>query len=484
MNEFITRITLSPEYRLLRKTDLLWVLSFLQRAFKERNLIVVPEEALEARLALELEDYARSHPDQATKKNAAEYLAGWTSEDGYLRKTRDAEADRLVYQLTAATQRVLRFLTQSQERRDAAFVSAESGFSYILGSVNELAMRTTESPEERKRQLLTQQQGIAEEIREIEATGRLRPLTPAQIRERLTGTLDRMRDFLSEFSAIQEHFIAEADRLRQVMIRENESKGDALERHLSAEQLLRETEQGRSYYAFQDIAMSREGRRLLDAIGDQLAKLADAHALDAAEFRAFGDNIAREQKRIRFTHTRLSRALRDLVESGRARDVRRLRENIEGIKREALRLRYTAPEGVFLTPVGSVEWDDFATFGFHSGRRPGVFRQLTLPDEDEAEEEAPLPIPPPPDWERCRTRIAEGLRETGVVSLAEILARHPAESPVELAVYLSIAGESADTRTDKLRPHRYLLPAPPSGGVALCVTLPHITFFQPATPER
>ncbi len=472
----------SQELALLGRRHFAKDMGFLHREFKERDRTAILEDNLEAALSRELAARAESDPEEATQVSARDYLKQWCDAGGYLIKKRAASGDAFAFRLTSASERVIRFVTQAGDQRASGLTTTEAGFHAILGAVKELTLRT-ETREERLKILQAQRAEIDDEIGDL-LNGIVRKLQPGQIRDRLIKTRRDIEDFLSDFRFIEEQFQIEAERLRDTLIRENISKGSALADHLSAEEHLRKTDQGRTYFEFDRFIGSHDGRELLLVLEEKMPALAREHGIPPDDFEHFRDRIRAERAVIRDTHSRLSRTLRDLVESGRSRELRRLHEEISRVKQEARRLRETPPDGDILTLDGRVEWNNAMTLGYDVSEKSSEITRPTMPNGNTANAGDALiaSVPKPIDLIRLRKRITKALHTRDQISLEMLLQLHPAESIAEIAGYIVIAGEASRHLIDKEKIVGIRFPASASRGLLL--RLPRIIYFPSDTSHR
>jgi|SRR5262245_17331680 len=188
----------SPALRLLRSPNAPFIIDFLDRQFKQPGRIAISHSELHAALIAYQEELHESHPTRLAIPADA-YLAEWCSSEAlWLRRFLEVGRGEPVYQLTPHTEDVFSFLDRVLDK-DVGFVGTESRLKLVIDTLADLVVGSSDDPENRLMHLRDEHRRIEEEIKRIEADGRVSKYQPAQIRERF-GTA------VSPFASYRETF--------------------------------------------------------------------------------------------------------------------------------------------------------------------------------------------------------------------------------------------------------------------------------------
>jgi hypothetical protein len=432
----------SASVRLLKSPNAPLILSFLHRMFKREQRVSVPYAMLLERLDATLEALSERSPGMYPL-GAAAYLKQWSDEEHQLLRiiVRGSD-DETTVELTADAERAISWVEELYRRE---FVGTESRFLSIFSLLEEIVARSTEDVEQRLAQLEQERAAIDVEIARIRESGRVEPLTSTQVKERFLQAGEVARMLLRDFAAVEQNFRAIARNVQEQQLRPEARKGTVVGYVLDADEELRASDQGRSFYAFWEFltvpARQDELRMLLDQVYNLpvLSELAPTHPLLRRLSRAL---LEAGEKIVQSNH-RLAEQLRRLLDDRALAESRRVRELIDAIKRYAARLADASPpEGTVLWLEGppdmslSMEkllWEpNVATVFATKPREIGdmaddtsigaLYRQFYV------------------DESRLQRRIETMLETRPACTLAELLDIYPAEKGIsELIAYLAIA---------------------------------------------
>lgn len=337
-------------WSLLRSPNAALVLSFLGRAFVERNAGDVSGAELAGELDDELYALNQRFGEDRFPRPAAEYLDEWAGpERGWLRKFYPPGSDEPRFDLTPAVEKALSWVSDLHVRE---FIGTESRLNTIFELLRQMVFGAEEDPERRLAELRRRRQGLDVEIAEAER-GEVRLSDPVSQRDRYQQFSRTARELLSDFRQVEENFRRLDRSLRAQIAGWTGSKGALLDDVLGSRNSITDSDQGRSFQAFYDFLLSQQRQTELsdllerlpsiEEIGDQDERLAHVHFdwIDACE---------RTQVTVRMLSEQLRRFLDDQVWL----ENRRVFELLRGIESKALALREIRP------PVLSMEIDDSA----------------------------------------------------------------------------------------------------------------------------
>lgn len=330
-------------FRLLRSDHAPFILHFLYDQFKRRHRISRPHSELVAQLA-DFQEELRETKAADYPRPAREYLKRWCDEEhGFLQRYYPADADEPVYRLTPGAEKAIAWL---DELDDPAFVGTESRFLRIFDLLDEIVEGSTEDPQVRMEQLEQQKAALEAEIERIEETGTVERYTTTQLRERFQEAHVTARRLLSDFAAVEQRFRQIAREVQAQQLEESVQKGAVVRHVLEADEALKESDQGRSFYAFWRFLCASSKQDELEQLLNQVYDLPELAALEQEYtlLRRLKTNLIRAGDKVVQSNHRLGRQLRRLLDEGYRLEHRRVRELSAAIKKEAAGLQEPVAE--------------------------------------------------------------------------------------------------------------------------------------------
>jgi hypothetical protein len=446
-------LTTSAAIRILRSPNAALVLSFLYKQFKQSyQLPVIPYVQLLERLDAYIETVNEELPDRERYGGSAkEYLKGWANDYGLVKiYAQGSEAEEVV-ELTRDAERVLSWIEELERR---PFVGTESRFLTIFNLLEEIVARSTTNPEVRLKQLERDRDAIQQEIDEITRTGQVKQFSTTQIKDWFLQAEDTARMMQRDFTLVRDNFKALARQVQEEQLRPDARKGSLVAAVLNAEDQLKESDEGRSFYAFWQFLLNPERQETLGELLDVVHKLPDVK--DVMPGRSvlgnLVSNLLRYGGEIARSNQRLIEQIRRVLDERMVAETRRVRQLVDEIKSSAFELRDTPPPS-----DGFLEIE-----GLPEVRLP-MERTLWEPSSTLVLNDAPLIVAKPGrmdfagllrqmhiDETTLRRQVDALLLSRTEVSLAEILEHYPVEYGLtELLGYFSIAAQDSGAQIDR-----------------------------------
>lgn len=427
--------------RLARAENAPLVLAVLFAAFKREHKPVVPESRLRALLEGELEDL-RSSSQITVDKSAKHYLSEWAdTEHGYIRRFQPANAEEPSYELTPETERVFQWFESLKPR---PHVGTESKFRNLATALAEIVENSTREADYRIERLRAEQARLQLQIEQIQQTGVAPIYSATQINERFAGVLETARHLLGEFREVERHFRQVTE---EIVVRQADAaatRGGIVGETLDAQDRLRNSSQGQSFYAFWDFLLASERRQEFAALVERayaVEDLADDLRSDTL-LRTLQYHLRVEGRKVLSSNERLVAQLRrilDIRQSAERKEVGRL---IQEIKSLAYSTRELSP-ATELNQVDTVidiaslmsksQWTQPVTVKF------GGELDLAAGGDYEDALQAFLSLHPI-DFAQLRDHIRDCLTTRVQVSLPELLEEYPPRNGIlEVLAYMVIA---------------------------------------------
>ena len=328
----------APSIQIIRMRNAQWVIPFLFKAFKTENKLTLPEPALINLLAEELRHHSEEVEDleeariefgEDEESRARKYLLNWVQKR-LLQDFPDSEAVTQ-YQLSAYSEKLFQWL-QSLEKKQ--FVGTESRFRFLFQTLREMVEYTEDDATKRLEELKNRKAEIDKEIKKIEMGFQPEIYTNAQLRERLEWFTRLSHELLSDFREVEDNFKYIHRHIVEQHTRAEINKGAIVGYAFEAYDALRQSDQGKSFYAFWDFLVSRAGQEEWRILTDQLMQLLQDRSIESdGDFVQNIKSLLLQQGRSVYeANDKMAEKLSRIITEKEIARHRRLRQQIGSIK--------------------------------------------------------------------------------------------------------------------------------------------------------
>lgn len=429
----------TPALVLLQATNAPYILHFFHLAFRRSAQISIPGSMLRTLLQNYLDERRAEEP--GSDWSAPEvYLREWTNAR-YLHSYYPDDGDDPHFQLTSETQRVLGWIDALRQR---SLIVTESRLQFIFGTLEEIIDHATATPETRSAQLRRQRDQIDAELARLDAGGELEPYPRARLNERFELVRQQASQLIEDFAAVEEKFKGLVREIQQRHAEAGGQRGIVLGRALDAETELWQTDHGQSFEAFCHLLSDEERQQRFHEFVEGVYALEQIDPTLRADgfLRRLRPNLTRATEKVLTTNRRLARQLRRVLAEDYAKQSL-LASTLSELRHLAASLRGVDPDklpGLVIeakTNLNGVAdrrpWDRAPVAAFpqflENASDPWDAAALASFLELESFDLDPL-----------RERVKLELENASMVTLSELLARHPLVHGVtELLGYFLVA---------------------------------------------
>ena len=434
-----------PAWRLLAAQSAPLVISVLNRHFVQPNVRTLAREDFIAKLDDDLFALRDRLGGDAFPHPAAHYLDAWASDDmAWLRKYYPPGTDEPNYDITPATEKVIEWLAQLQERH---FVGTESRLLTVFELLRQMTQGTELNPEARIAELEKRKAEVESQIRRIRE-GQLLLMDTTQVKDRFHQKATIARGLLSDCRDVEQNF-RDLDRsVRERIALWDESRGALLDVIFNDRDAIESSDQGKSFQAFWDFLMSPERQEELSSLLRAVMALDAVRALtpppDPRLIRIHHDWLEAGEVAQR-TVARLSQQLRRYLDDQVWLENRRTMQLLRSIEQHALTLRHVFPDGpemVINDPRPGIELPLERPL-FTPAFRPAIDSDVMVAGDEDIPADA-LFDQVYVDKERLASNIRRIMQNREQASLVEILEDYPLEQGLaELVGSLGLAAEDS-----------------------------------------
>ena len=428
-------------FKLLRADNAALILAFVYKAFTARS----KTEEFESELIKILDDLIfeikESLPEATFQDKALYYLNDWTQK-GYLHRFYPRlEKDEALYDITPATQKALSFV---QSLHNYNFVATESRLLSIIQLLEDLKRGTREDISDYIDDLKAQRRVLDEKIKQA-LKGKYQRLTKTQILDRFQQFEMMARSLTADFRQVEYNFAELSVEVRKKIAQWTESKGKLLEEYLTSYDIIENTDQGRSVYAFSRLLLSSEESGKLISLLHDLYSLKDIQALESKDkqVQALYGNLINSENQISRASGLANKRIRQFVEQKvylENRGMNALFNEIFTLANEISNLPQNKLRQVFELDLPQVEVNLPLDRELYRKKQIEAFDTQEI--EERVENQNELFAATLVDEQKLIANIDSLLTQKSEVSLQEVIDTYPLEYGLtELTSYVKVAYE-------------------------------------------
>lgn len=378
-------------------------------------------------------------------QTAQEYMLAWIRQGLVVRSAGRGRSQETV-RLSSAALDAMDFLRRLEHPQSTV---TSSRLATVTGLLRDLARNTDSSRASRLADLQARRQALDDEIARVEA-GRVDVLDDETARENLDEVLRLAGQIPADFAKVSAALEQLNHDLRTQIVAATGARGDVLDDVFAGVDLIQSSDAGRTFTAFHDLLTDVEATEALDESVDQILDRPWSAGLDRHDrefLRELLGVLQNDSQDVREVMTGFSRSLHRFVESHEYREQRRLAAELSTARARLAsateRRRPTSPTGYRL-PATSMAISSVAAWRLHNpddNRTMTPLSEVTGGSLDLAalrEQVRASEI----DLDSLRRSMAATWRDTGVFTLADVLARHPADQGLASIIGLLVLAET------------------------------------------
>lgn len=460
--------------KLLNSDNFAMSISFFYFVFIKSGFITIEHKELLSLLDDYLYDINKTY-DNLYPKSAKEYLDDFSSDkNGYLKKYHGNEGE-LLYELTPYTQKALEIL-ESLEKRE--FVGSRTKFNIIFELLEELIFETDLDDKERIKILQKQKNEIDKKIKAIKKKQDIR-FDESRIKEHFMLIEEQARKLKYDFSQIEYNFRELNLSAMQSIAMANESKDSVLTSIFDIEESIRQSDQGKSFFAFWQVLTDSEKNEKFSYMLEHLYKLSTIKEFDKNQRlkNLKYDLLSNANKIVKVT-SKLMEQLRRFLDERVWIENRKILELCKEIEQKAIDIKTNPPTKREFISIDEtkVKIDSVFEKSLYTIKKANDFKAEIKEDKEDIDINSFYDIFFV-DEEKLKNHISYLLQIHPQVTLKQIIEKFPIKKGVsEVVAYLSIAKSKEGCIIDKST--RDKLEIEDENKVKKIVTIPKIIFTR------
>lgn len=263
----------SPSVELLRLRNREMIIEFMISTFSSEQGSISSEN-IHNQLTDFLEDKQVENDEDSEinafdtyEEKAKKYILNWTNK-GFLSNYPDEQGD-VFYELSANSSKTIDWLASLKKEE---FVGTESKFNNILNQLKELVEFTNEDAEKRIELLEEKKLEIEQQIQRIKIGEDVKVFEEFEIVPRFNQLNQSAKELLSDFKEVEDNFKEITKSIYQKHADGSLTKSDILEFTFDALESLKESQQGKSFYAFWSFILNPELQNRWERLTKELYK--------------------------------------------------------------------------------------------------------------------------------------------------------------------------------------------------------------------
>ena len=382
INQLVQTLNNSPSVKLLKMRSAECFLAFVTSVFDEQ--MAIGEEKLQMLLENWLDNQHEDIIDEdinietlgeSNEAKAKRLIKEWT--DKGLFANYQNEDGEIIYELSSHTSKVIDWVTSLKKEE---YIGTESKFKTLFSQLKDLVEFSNEDREKRLELLRQKKEDIERQIESLEMGEEIEVYEDYQIEPRYNSLNKLAKELLSDFKEVDDNF---KKIIKQIYKRqtENEGKKDILNYIFDAYAELKDSQQGKSFYAFWEFLLSSELQKEWDELTDLLYKTLDKRNIDSKDkfLKEMKKHLFDAGEKVSKTNDRMSEKLSLIIRNNGNSDTQATKQVINDIKKmllntaqnkernntslnyEVIELKLPTERQLNLTPKQEVEYNNIPT---------------------------------------------------------------------------------------------------------------------------
>ena len=336
INQLVQTLNNSPSVKLLKMRSAEFFLAFVTSVFDEQ--MAIGEEKLQMLLENWLDNQHEDIIDEdinietlgeSNEAKAKRLIKEWT--DKGLFANYQNEDGEIIYELSSHTSKVKDWVTSLKKEE---YIGTESKFKTLFSQLKDLVEFSNEDREKRLELLRQKKEDIERQIESLEMGEEIEVYEDYQIEPRYNSLNKLAKELLSDFKEVDDNF---KEIIKQIYKRQtdNEGKKNILNYIFDAYAELKDSQQGKSFYAFWEFLLSSELQKEWDELTDLLYKTLDKRNIDSKDkfLKEMKKHLFDAGEKVSKTNDRMSEKLSLIIRNNGNSDTQATKQVINDIKK-------------------------------------------------------------------------------------------------------------------------------------------------------
>jgi hypothetical protein len=340
ISQILNTLNTSPSVELLRLRNREMIIDFLVNTFIRQS--VISSENIHVQLADFLE-YKQVENDDDSKislfdtyeDKAKKYILHWTNK-GFLTNYPDEQGE-VFYELSADTSKVIDWLASLKKEE---FVGTESKFNNILNQLKELVEFTNEDTEKRIQLLEEKKLDIEQQIQRIKTGEDVKVFEEFEIVPRFNQLNQSAKELLSDFKEVEDNFKEITKGIYQKHSDGSLTKSDILTFTFDALDELKDSPQGKSFYAFWSFILNPDLQNKWESLTKELYNTLEQKAIPANDsfLKGMKNHLYNSGRKVYKANDKMAEKLSRIIRENESSNSEATKKIIQDIKKQLVEI--------------------------------------------------------------------------------------------------------------------------------------------------
>ena len=326
----------SPSVRLIKSRSVDFFLSFVIEAFEgqaaimqERLHMLLENRLDEQENTLVEDDSEMTRLVESNEQKAKRLIKDWTDK-GFLTNYQNEEGE-VIYEISSHTSKLIDWVV-SLKKED--YIGTESKFKTLFSQLKELVEYSNEDREKRLELLRTKKMEIEHQIQRLEMGEEVEVYEDYQIEPRYNSLNKLAKELLSDFKEVDDNFKGIIKEIYERQT-ENAEKKALLNYIFDAYGELKQSQQGKSFYAFWEFLLSADLQKEWDELAGALYKTLENRGIDAHDMflKEMKKHLFDAGEKVAKTNDRMSEKLSRIIRQNGHMNAEATKQVINDIKK-------------------------------------------------------------------------------------------------------------------------------------------------------
>lgn len=343
-SKILESLNTSPSVELLRLRNREMIIEFLTNTFSSEqnsissdNIHIQLTDFLEFKQIENDEDTDINSFDTYEEK-AKKYILQWTNK-GFLTNYLD-EHGEVFYELSAHSSKTIDWLASLKKEE---FVGTESKFNNILNQLKELVEFTNEDAEKRIQLLEEKKLEIEQQIQRIKIGEDVKVFEEFEIVPRFNQINQSAKELLTDFKEVEDNFKEITKEIYQKHADGSLTKSDILEFTFDALDELKNSQQGKSFYAFWSFILNPELQNSWEILTKELYKTLEEKSIPVNDpfLKGMKRHLHNSGQRVYKANDKMAEKLSRIIRESETSKSEAIKTIIQEIKKQLVEISKT-----------------------------------------------------------------------------------------------------------------------------------------------
>lgn len=340
ISQILNTLNTSPSVELLRLRNREMIIEFLVNTFVQQTAI--SSENIHVQLADFLEDKqvendedSEINPFDTYEDKAKKYILHWTNR-GFLTNYPD-EKGEVFYELSAHSSKVIDWLASLKKEE---FVGTESKFNNILNQLKELVEFTNEDTEKRIQLLEEKKLEIEQQIQRIKIGEDVKVFEEFEIVPRFNQLNQSAKELLSDFKEVEDNFKEITKGIYQKHSDGSLTKSDILAFTFDALDELKDSQQGKSFYAFWSFILNPDLQNKWESLTKELYQTLEEKAIPVKDsfLKGMKNHLYNSGRKVYKANDKMAEKLSRIIRENESSNSEATKKIIQEIKKQLVEI--------------------------------------------------------------------------------------------------------------------------------------------------